>query len=241
VRVYDVSTLKVKRSFRISDPCSGFYHVSPDERWLAGRGATVQDLHVWDTASGESVAHIQEHDGGSASYDLAAFSPDSRILAFATAKREVKLWDTEKRQFLRTLGPHPWHLYAISFSHDGRYLASSSWEGDVRIWEVATGKEPMAPLYGHGSGISGHSFSPDGATLVTAGDDHTVRFWQVATGREMLMFNNASHQLARLPLLSPTGELLVWRDSVQDPRARVESIPTMAEIEKSHRTERTAE
>ena len=192
------------------------------------------------TTSGESVAHIQEHEGGSSSRDLAVFSPDSRILALATGTREVKLWDMEKRQFLRTLGPHPWRVYAISFSPDGRHVASSSWEGDVRIFDVATGKEIVAPLYGHGSGVHGHCFSPDGTTLVSGGDDSTVRFWNVATGREMLVFFNAYNQLARLPFLSPTAELVVWRDFAQELRVRVESIPTMAEIEKAHRAESSA-
>jgi hypothetical protein len=47
----------------------------------------------------------------------------------------------------------------------------------------------------------------------------------------MLVFPNAGHQLARLPFLSPTGELAVWRDYAQGNRVRVETIPTMAEIE----------
>ena len=179
-------------------------------------------------------------ESGSNSRDLAVFSPDSGLLAVATDKWEVKLWDIAKRQFLWTSGPHPWRMYAISFSHDGRYVASSSWAGDVRIFEVATGQEAVAPLYGHGSGVHGHCFSPDDATLVSGGDDSSVRFWNVATGREMLVFANAYNQQARLPFLSPTGELLVWRDFSQNLQVRVEAIPTLAEIEKAHAAESTA-
>ena len=129
---------EVKKVRRIcAERCTAIYHVSPDERWLAGRGATVRDLHVWDVASGESVAHIEDLGGNSNSRDVAVFSPDNRLLAFGTEKWEVKLWDIAQRQFVRTLGPHPWRVYAVSFSRDGRYVASSSWEGDVRISEVA--------------------------------------------------------------------------------------------------------
>jgi WD40 repeat protein/serine/threonine protein kinase len=240
VQVQDVNTLKVKRSFRISERSPTLYHVSPDERWLTGRGATTRDLYVWDTASGEAVAHIDELQGNVSSRDLAVFSPDSSLLAVATAKWEVKLWDTAKRQFLHVLPPHPWRVYAISFSHDGKYVASSSWAGDVRIFEVATGRESVAPLYGHGSGVQGHCFSPDDATLVSGGDDSTVRFWNVATGREMLVFAKAHNQKARLPFLSPTGELMVWRDFAQNLQARVEAIPTLAELEKARAAENTA-
>ena len=58
VQVQDVNTLKVKRTFKISGPSSVLYHVSPDERWLTGRGPN-RDVYVWDTASGEAVAHLE--------------------------------------------------------------------------------------------------------------------------------------------------------------------------------------
>jgi WD40 repeat protein/serine/threonine protein kinase len=233
IQVHDVNTLKVKRSFKIPDRCTMLYHVSPDERWIAGRGATLKDLHVWDTASGQAVAHIVELQGNSNSRDLAVFSPDSALLAVATESWQAKLWNIAKREFTPTVVQHPWRVYSMSFSPDGRHLASGSWVGDVSIVEVNTGKPVVAPLYGHGSGIHGNSFSSDGATLISGGDDSTVRFWNVATGREMLVFFNAYNQLARLPFLSSSGQLIVWRDFGQELRLRVQSIPTMAEIEKA--------
>jgi WD40 repeat protein len=175
-----------------------------------------------------------ECEDSSASRDLAIFSPDSKVLAVATARWEVRLWDTTKREFIRTLGPHPWRLNGMSFSPDGRLVASSSWAGDVRVFDVTTGKEVVAPLSGHGSGVHAQGFSPDGATLVTSGDDSSVRLWNVATGREMLVFADAFNPAARLPFLSSTGELLVWRDRGQNLRVRVQSIPTLVEIEKAH-------
>jgi WD40 repeat protein len=235
VQVLDVNALERNRSFRISEPCSMLYHVSPDERWLTGR-STTRDLYTWDTASGDTVAHFDDFEANSNSRDLAVFAPDSQVLAFVTRDWEVKLWDTAERQIVRTLGPHPWRVYAISFSNDSRYVASSSWAGDVRIHEVASGRE-LAALYGHGSGVHGHGFSPDGATLVSGGDDSSVRFWNVATGREMLVFEQSYNQAARLPFLSPTGELLVWQDFSQNLRVRVQAIPTMAEIEAARRAE----
>jgi WD40 repeat protein len=241
VQVQDANTLKVKRTFKISDASPLIYHVSPDDRWLVGRSARSGNLSVWDTASGEVVASIKGFESGSNSRDLAVFSPDSALLAVATNQWEVKLWDTANWQIVQTLGPFLWRNYGISFSHDGRHVAGSSWGGEVRIFEAATGREAVAPLHGHGSGVHGHCFSPDDTTLVSVGDDSTVRFWNVATGREMLVFPNAYNQLARLPILSPTGELMVWGDFTQNLQVRVEGIPTLAEIEKAHAAESTAQ
>jgi WD40 repeat protein len=118
-------------------------------------------------------------------------------------------------------------------------VASSSWAGDIRISEVVTGKEVVVPLYGGGSGVTSLSFSPNDATLVGGSDDYSVRFWNVATGREMLLFENANNREARLPFLSPTGELLVHQDFTQNLRVRVSAIPSLAEIEKAHAAEST--
>jgi len=115
-------------------------------------------------------------------------------------------------------------------------VASSSWAGEICIFDVVTGRQVVAPLLGHGSGVNSLSFSPDGATLVSGGDDGSVRFWNVATGREMLKFEDAK---LPFPFLSPTGELLVYRDLKQNLRVRVTSIPTLKEIEKAHEAENT--
>jgi WD40 repeat protein len=239
IQVLDVNTLRVKYSFKVPAPCRELYHISRNERWLAGWDATLRNLFVWDVASGKPLAHITGFNSGAASHDLAVFSPDNRLLAYATDKDEVKLWNIAEKRVVQTLGPHPWIVYAICFSPDSRYVASSSWAGDIRIFDVATGKEIGTPLEGHGSGVCNLGFSPNGATLVSAGDDDSVRFWNVATGREMLRFENAWNRYARLPVLSPTGELLVYHDDTQNGRVRVTAIPTLAEIEKEHQRETT--
>jgi WD40 repeat protein len=138
------------------------------------------------------------------------------------------------QRYVQTLLGHSWYVYTFDFSADGKYLASSSWDGDIRIWEVASGKEVVTPLRGHGSGVSAVRFSLDAKTLVTSGWDNTIRFWHVPTGREMLLFNLAARSLQGVPsrasLLSPTGEMLVLWDATRQ-AVRVERIPTLAEVE----------
>lgn len=105
---------------------------------------------------------------------------------------------------------------------------------------MATAKETVVPLCGHGSGVHGHSFSADVAPLISGGNDASARLWHVAIGREMLVVGSAFDQRGRLPFLSPQGELLVWRDSGQNLRTRLQPIPTLAGIEKAHGAESSA-
>ena len=58
-------------------------------------------------------------------------------------------------------------IIALAFSPDGRWLASSSLDKTIKLWDVATGQE-MHTLKGHLNKISTLAFSPDG------------NLWQVA-------------------------------------------------------------
>ncbi len=85
---------------------------------------TSANLSVWGIGPGQSIVNIPGFEGRSYGAGRAIFSPDSRLLAFATPEWEIKLWDIANQRFLRTLGPHPWIVYNIRFSPDGRYVAS---------------------------------------------------------------------------------------------------------------------
>jgi WD40 repeat protein/DNA-binding SARP family transcriptional activator len=95
---------------------------------------------------------------------------------------------------------------SVTFSPDGRLLAVGTEEGEIRLWQVATG-QPAGICRGHANAIRSVAFSPDGRLLVSGSKDQTVRLWDVRTG-QCLNTLRGHTDWVRSVAFSPTGEIL---------------------------------
>jgi WD40 domain-containing protein len=89
-----------------------------------------------------------------------------------------------RRPALRAVRSWPAHaegICALAWAPDGGLLASAGNEGEVRLWQPATGR-PAGVLRGHSGAVRSLAFSPDGGRLLSAAEDRTVVVWRLPGG-----------------------------------------------------------
>jgi WD40 repeat protein len=77
-------------------------------------------------------------------------------------------------------------INVVSFSPDGRYLATAAEDG-AQLWDLSTGKLRVRLMsQGQGQGMQTVAFSPDGRHILTGCKDGTAILWEIATGHRLL-------------------------------------------------------
>ena len=99
---------------------------------------------------------------------------------------------------------HSAYIESVSFSPDGKTLASASGDGTVKLWSIE-GKL-LRTLEGHLVDVKSVSFSPDGQTLASASADGTVKLWN--TQGELLQTLKEHSAYVTSVSFSPDGKTL---------------------------------
>jgi WD40 repeat protein len=94
--------------------------------------------------------------------------------------RTVKLWDAGSGAVLQTLEGDSSGIRAVTFSPDGKQLASAS--GDtVKLWDAGSGAV-LQMLKGHSGYVEAVAFSPDGKQLASVSlMDKIANLWDAGS------------------------------------------------------------
>ena len=110
---------------------------------------------------------------GKGSIDEMAYRPDGDRLAVASS---IGIWiyDTGSGKELALLTGHTGEISSITYSPDGKTIATGSYDSTMHLWDANTGTF-LRPFNGHTSSVYSIVYSPDGKVLANGNHNGTVR------------------------------------------------------------------
>jgi WD40 repeat protein len=125
-----------------------------------------------------------------------AFSPHGKYLVVGGGDNNLGLiwrWEMANAEGVLLRG-HQGRIFSLAFSPDGQTLASASFDGTVRLWDIEAPLTGPTVLSGHQDGVRSVSFSADSHWLATTGDDFSLKRWIAESHR---LAEHACHQVRR--------------------------------------------
>jgi WD40 repeat protein len=149
-------------------------------------------LWIWDVASGQ---RRQPSIYLSAPITQASFSPDGGLLAIAVGDGQLRLYSFPKDgqsafdQPRLVIDAHAWSTESVSFSPDGKVLASSGRDCTAKLWDVAAGN-CLHVLKHPNDVIKSVAFAHQLPLVATGSYDGSIWIWNVDTGELLRELNN---------------------------------------------------
>jgi WD40 repeat protein len=150
----------------------------------------------------------------SRSINNVGFTPDSRTIYFSKGGGLTTFLEIDSLGSGYTTSKQ-WKWTQLSASNDiqsalnrdGKVMALSN-TYDIRLYDVASGRQIGLPMYGHTGTVSSLAFTPDRKLLVSGAGDGTLRLWDTTSGQSVgLPFQEDARWTSAIAI-SPDGHWL---------------------------------
>ncbi len=153
---------------------------------------------------------------------VGALTAGAAILPTNTFAEKIKSTDSNTKAFKA----HKGSITSISYSPDGKILASGSEDNTIKLWSMPEGKL-IKVLKGHYKYVSSMCFSPDGKILISGGADKKINFWEVSDGKLLKSLSEHKESIKSISI-SPDGNMLA--SSGADQISNFWSIPKLSSL-----------
>ena len=109
------------------------------------------------------------------------FNPRYEVFATAGFDNKLLIWSL-KGELLNSINTES-HTSSLTFSPDGKYLASAEYSGVFNIWSW-NGSKRYFRKKAHNTWINQVIFSPNSQNLVTASDSGHIKIWKKQKGKQ---------------------------------------------------------
>jgi WD40 repeat protein/transcriptional regulator with XRE-family HTH domain len=172
---------------------------------LAIRGAYLQGVEMQDTKlSGASLRETVWTSALDAIWPVAT-SKSGQYWAVGSRWGEVRVWREGGKLLHLAWQAHTSTVATLAFSTDEGTLATGSWDGAIKLWDVEIGS--LLWTSWQTSNIQRLAFAPDGRMLASSGADADIQLLDAKSGAHLRTLSGHSGTVYALAW-SPDGSLL---------------------------------
>ena len=184
VRLWDIERQEVVKSFQAHDGNVWNVKLHPTKDFVATAGDDAL-VKLWDSKTFELI-HTWKADN---TVRGLAFSPtDERVLIAGDRGGTIHVYDIQSGEEIKSHS-HDGAILGVSFSHDGKLIASGGSDKIVRIFEAETFDQRQT-LSGHPGPIYSVAFAQQGPLLASVGFKEDILVWNAETGENVQTFQS---------------------------------------------------
>jgi WD40 repeat protein/tRNA A-37 threonylcarbamoyl transferase component Bud32 len=177
ISLYDTVTAQTVSTLRFAAGVASEGLVfDPDGQWLAAYRRQTSDMQLGDMESDRVVAVIPFRHAATS----VGSSADGRRAAIGCQDGHIHVWDVRNHVQMRELAGHREVVDRVAMDATGTLVASTSWDGTLRLWDAVSGRE----LFRAAAEVRDLRFSGDGLWLAASVRQTKLGLWRVADGRE---------------------------------------------------------